>query len=216
MSRGRPTREGYCLGCGEHYPNVVKHHRRGFCAKCSNTEQRAKIRAATQSETIAGAAATSITSDNGQNIGNLGELLLLVHKDRFMLVHHGEQRNLYVNDNRGGWVNLSGDKNRAMLEASALSALVEETREAQATEQLDASVEQRIPKEFLSHNYDQIMKSIPNICMKATQRDVDVRRPRELNKQPNGVFLLVDGVLEWTDEKIEVHAEAETEWMMTD
>ena len=206
----RPQPEGWCIRCGEHYPSVVKHHSKGACASCHVLIRREQIRTAKDDGSIEGAAATVIMVDGRRNAQGLAELLLRVEPERFAIIQRGEDNNLHVRDQRNVWVELPEQRLSTLDQTSAVYGLVEELRSAQAEEMA------HVGREWLSEGQGSISQCIANMRLLARHRGIQSMRQEQVDKQPPGVFLLVDGVLDVSTANQSVEESADEDWNMTD
>ena len=211
----RTTHVGECLRCRKMMPDEVKHKRHGYCTACSSWLRREQIRAemgaANAKSSIAGDSALAVLADAGRSARGLAELLLLGDgRDGFVLVQEGEAETLHHRDVRGIWVALTGLKSQVRQEAAALYATIEERREAQA------EVMKGTPNVWLADSSRVVIQSIESLYMLARKRGVHVVQHSDLNKQPPGVFPLLDGVLDASTTDFEVLESADESWEMTD
>ena len=149
-------------------------------------------------------------ADGSRSAHGIAELLLLSSRERFLFVEEGPESTLHILDSRRAWVALTGEKQRVRREVSAIHGVLRELREAQQ-EEMPA-----IPAVWLADSAAAVRSSVDDLYMLAHSYDVEQRQIEDLNKQPPGVYLLTDGVLDASTDAFKVLESAELEWCVTD
>ena len=212
----RPVAAGVCVVCDRPYPAEVKHKADGVCSPCYYKQQRAQRRerlAAMKKEgTAESAQAVALHGDGARQASSLAHLVLRLLSERFYLSRIGGETWAYFRDELGALSELTPKPTPE--QASALYSAARAVRETQF---LDDPAMGTDDLPLLAESFASVKAAVANVWLQA-QHIEGVQRidKNELDTQPAGVFLLIDGVLDYSAGKEpEVLEQADPSWNMT-
>ena len=190
----RPVPAGECVACAKSYPAEVKHKADGVCAACYSKQLRAqrteRLDATKKENTVESAQAIAMHDDGARQAGGLAHLALRLLSERFYLCRIGDETWVYVRDSLETLSELTARPTPEQVSAFYSAALaVRETQYADPIYRADA--------QFLGESFASVKSAVANVWMLAQQGDsVPIIDKNDLDTQPAGVFLLIDGVLD--------------------